>query len=99
MQILEYHVVPNQVISAANFTQGEVLPTVINETLTVRLDSHCLQNAHAGPISPPFPDSLNSCHSGRPLPKYCPGIDAEHLALRFKKCTKQDGVMAFCRWA
>ena len=36
MQILEYHVIPNQVIYAANFTQGEVLTSVINETLTVR---------------------------------------------------------------
>lgn len=36
MQILEYHVIPNHVIYAANFTQGEVLTSVINETLTVQ---------------------------------------------------------------
>ena len=35
LQILEYHVVPNQVIYAANFTQGEVLTTADNDTLTV----------------------------------------------------------------
>ena len=35
VQILEYHVVPNQVLHAADFTQGEVLNTVLNQTLTV----------------------------------------------------------------
>ena len=34
-QILEYHVVPNQVLHAADFTQGQVLNTVLNQTLTV----------------------------------------------------------------
>ena len=36
VQILEYHVVPNQVLHAADFTQGEVLNTVLNQTLSVR---------------------------------------------------------------
>ena len=35
VQILEYHVVPNQVLHAADFTQEEVLNTVLNQTLTV----------------------------------------------------------------
>ncbi len=43
LQILEYHVIPNEVIYAANFTQGEVLTSVINETLTVQPSSSTLQ--------------------------------------------------------
>lgn len=35
LQILEYHVVPNVVLFAENFTNGQVLPTVIQDTLTV----------------------------------------------------------------
>ncbi|KAK9918228.1 hypothetical protein WJX75_002403 [Coccomyxa subellipsoidea] len=34
-QILEYHVLPNVVLYAENFTNGEVLKTVIPDTLTV----------------------------------------------------------------
>ena len=35
MQILEYHVIPNQALYAANFTDNEVLKTVMNDTLKV----------------------------------------------------------------
>ena len=35
LQILEYHVLPNVVLYAENFTNGEVLTTVIPDTLTV----------------------------------------------------------------
>ena len=49
MQILEYHVVPNQVLHAADFTQGEDLNTVLNQTVTVRI-------AHL----PPFPQRHSS---------------------------------------
>lgn len=35
LQILEYHVLPNVVLYAENFTNGEVLKTVIPDTLTV----------------------------------------------------------------
>ena len=47
LQILEYHVIPNEVIYAANFTQGEVLTSVINETLTVQPSSSTLQQPAA----------------------------------------------------
>ncbi len=54
--------VPNQVIYAANFTQGEVLPTVINETLTVRLDLNRAESMNAEAMNPLFLNGLNGCH-------------------------------------
>lgn len=35
VQILEYHVVPNVALYAANFTDGEVVKTIISDTFTV----------------------------------------------------------------
>ena len=37
-QILEYHVIPNQVLYAANFSAGQTYTTVENETITVSVD-------------------------------------------------------------
>ena len=51
VQILEYHVVPNQVLHAADFTQGEVLNTVLNQTLTVRTSLAAIRTE--GHTSPP----------------------------------------------
>ena len=52
VQILEYHVVPNQVLHAADFTQGEVLNTVLNQTLTVCTPLADIPTDSAGHTSP-----------------------------------------------
>lgn len=67
IQILEYHVVPNQVIYAANFTQGEVLTTVINDTLTVRPPLLQSKAPCAGVVSPTqFLSYSARCHFSLP---------------------------------
>ncbi|CAL8464086.1 g3621 [Coccomyxa elongata] len=57
-QILEYHVIPNVALYAANFTNGEVVKTVIADTLTVNTNPFTITPSGGGKATVTFTDFI-----------------------------------------